>query len=153
MFRIPAFIRGWFAATNKEEKAPTTLRYEVDPELVEDFGRQVAEDYAKWDALASLCKQILIAYRKGKTVRVDVVELDPLDLIEGRNPYVRVNLVLPKIIKDRATGEREIEWEKESWAKATDILYFQPLERDIPYDGVDEYERAVKWLASRMQQL
>ena len=133
------------ALENPKYKALLDAHYAYDNALDEDeerheYGNSLIDERNKWEEIAD-CRngQYLVTYKKGKTLRSDVVEFDGADIEDAQKPYVKIEALLPKVRKPRDELPW-IEWEKETSFRPKQILEFKKLSQQIDTLDIDGYE-------------
>ncbi len=116
---------------------------EIEREEREAYGDEVVDLYKKWEAITDSGGQHILVFRKGEEIAVDVVEFDPLEIAATKKPYVKLNILRPRVKKDRDTGQF-LEWDKEVAVNAQAVLYVQKLSPEIDMFDVPKYLKAVE---------
>jgi hypothetical protein len=106
------------------------LEAEEDSELREQYGDKLLNEFRQWEKLSvESGTQYLMVFRRGKEIAVEVVEFeDGPEIIEGKSPYIKLSLLLPK--KERHDRDYfSLEWEKEMEIRSSNVLHIQKLDR------------------------
>lgn len=119
------------------------LKEECSEEFNEKFAEELVADLKKWEKCSISAQQSLIIYKKGKTITADVVEFDRVDIDDSSKPYVKIEILRPKICKPRDESPY-LEWGKEVALKPKQILFCRKLKEDIDISDIDGYERILK---------
>ncbi len=120
-------------------------------DYTDEFGAQVAEtvigEYRRWseDSLEGGGCQRVVVFKRGKTVSVDVIELERVELEEtsAGKPFVALSFLRPKIYKGKADESPWIEWEKEFNLKSHQVLEHHRLDVPIDMFDIDHYEKVI----------
>ena len=111
----------------------------------EEYGNALVDERNKWEALSVPGVQYLITYKKGKTLRSDIVELDCVEIEDAAKPYVRIEALLPKVFrKPRDGGSPYLEWDKDTVFRPKQILEYRKLDQPIDMFDVDSYDRILQ---------
>ncbi|MCK4621531.1 MAG: hypothetical protein KAT62_04870 [Desulfuromonadales bacterium] len=104
-----------------------------------EYGDALVDELNKWEKIC-YPDQYLVTYKKGKTLRSDIVEFERAYIEDAQKPYVKIEALLPKIRKPK-NDEPSIEWEKETTFRPKQILDCKKLPQEIDMFDVAKYEQ------------
>lgn len=154
--RDPVVAKRIQDAVAAENEAEIAAGLEMRQEDIERYGLEIVEEFERWEKLADDIGPYVVIYRSGRSLKVEIVELDGVEIEEKARGKSRVVLecLFPKRIRE--DGEKWLEWEKERQLIAGKIEYIGLLENvwgRCNIEEIDEYESVKSDFQCRVEQL
>lgn len=106
---------------------------------IAQYGAELVAALDEWQRRAEEQPYLLMAFRRGKDIVVDVVRLYDADIEDGKRKSRLVLYVEEPIVeRDRATGERWLFWEKEREIPMDRVVWWESL--GCAFDDLTEDE-------------
>lgn len=133
-----------FAELDREKQLENQrAALEVEEEDRRIYGDELVDLFRKWEAITDSGVQHILVFRKGKSIVVDVVEFDSIEIDDTKKPFVKLNILRPRIRKERDSGQY-LEWDKEVAVNAQKVLHVQRLATEVDMFDVSEYLRIIE---------
>lgn len=114
----------------------------------EELGSELYEQVKHWEVFSDAGGQYMVTFQRGSTTHLDIVEFDAPDVDPDRrrNP-LKVCLLLPRVYKDRDTGDY-LEWEREVSLAPEKILAIEKLSPEIDLFDIERYRKLIAQASS-----
>ena len=114
-----------------EEEQQKESDAEEDREQREKYGDKLIEEFYRWDGIANERNdQHVMIFRRGKSIVVEVVEFDTVEIVDATKPYIKLSVLLPA--KEKIDQNYyAFSWENEMEIKATNVLHLQKLKTNF----------------------
>jgi hypothetical protein len=136
------------AVEDPENRALLDEHYAHEYAIAEDderheYGNALIDELHRWEDLCIVSAHYLVTYKKGKTLKSDVMEFERVEIEEVQKPYVKIEALIPKV--KRPKNELPwLEWDKEITLRPKQMHEFTKLPQQIHMDDVDGYERILE---------
>ncbi len=156
LMRQPDIAKKIQKAIEDEQKESDAAELELRKEDIDRYGLELVEEFERWEKLADEIGPYVVIFRSGKSLKVDVVELEGCEIEEKARGKSRVVLdcLFPKRFGE--DGEKWLEWEKERQLVTSKIEFVGLLEDSWPrcnIEEIEEYESVISDFERRAEQL
>ena len=126
------------AAEERQQLEFIEAEKEYRQEEIERHGLEVVEEFERWEKLIDEGDTLVVIFRSGKNLKVDVIEIEDVEIEKRKRGKSRVMIdcLLPK--KVREDGYTYLEWEKERRLDCSKIEFVQALKEAWGSSHIDE---------------